>query len=79
MARTAAFLGRRARPRKRGLPQALPTLLFFTDPERTPDPEAIARRLPRGAAIVYRAFGAADAAERGARLASVARRRGLTL
>jgi thiamine-phosphate pyrophosphorylase len=35
--------------------------------------------LPRGAAIVYRAFGAADAVERGARLAGIARERGLTL
>jgi thiamine-phosphate pyrophosphorylase len=79
LARTAAFLGRRAAARKGGPRKALPTLLFFTDPERTPDPEAIARRLPRGAAIVYRAFGAAGAAERGARLSAIARQRGLTL
>ncbi len=74
MARTAAFLGRRVKGRK-----ALPALLFFTDPERTPDPEAIARRLPRGAAIVFRAFGAPDATARGARLAAIARQRGLRL
>ena len=74
LARTAAFLGRHAATRK-----ALPALLFFTDPVRTPDPEAIAGRLPRGAAIVFRAFGAADADERGARLAAIARERGLTL
>jgi thiamine-phosphate pyrophosphorylase len=79
LARTAAFLGRRAAARKGGSRKALPALLFFTDPQRTPDPEAVAGRLPRGAAIVYRAFGAADAAERGARLAAIAGRRGLTL
>ena len=39
----------------------------------------MAERLPRGAAIVYRAFGAADAPARRARLASIARRRGLIL
>ena len=38
----------------------LPRLWFFTDPERTPDPAAIAATLPRGAAVVYRHFGAAD-------------------
>jgi thiamine-phosphate pyrophosphorylase len=54
-------------------------LLFFTDPTRTPDPEAIARGLPRGAAVVYRAFGAADAVARGERLAAIARQRGLVL
>ncbi|MGZ5956534.1 MAG: thiamine phosphate synthase [Caulobacteraceae bacterium] len=59
--------------------KGLPNLLFFTDPVRTPDPEAIAERLPRGAAVVYRPFGAADAEARGARLAAIARRRGLKL
>jgi len=74
MARTAAFLGRRAARRK-----SLPSLLFFTDPERTPDPVRDAERLPRGAAIVFRAFGAADAIVVGLKLAAVARRRGLIL
>jgi len=74
LARTAAFLGRRNRGRK-----ALPGLLAFTDPERTRDPEAMARRLPRGAALVFRAFGAADAEARGARLLAIARQRGLVL
>jgi thiamine-phosphate pyrophosphorylase len=57
----------------------LPSLLFFTDPDRTPDPEAIAAKLPRGAAVVFRAFGAADALERGARLKAIARDRSLIL
>lgn len=59
--------------------KALPALLFFTDPERTPDPEAAAGALPRGAAIVFRAFGAPDAAARALRLRAIARARGLTL
>ena len=59
--------------------KSLPALLFFTDPERTPDAEAIAETLPRGAAVVFRAFGAADAVEQGRRLKAIARRRGLVL
>lgn len=46
---------------------------------RTPDPEAAAARLPRGSAIVYRAFGAADAQAVALRLKAIARRRGLKL
>ena len=38
----------------------MPRLWFFTDPERTPDPVAIAAKLPAGTAVVYRHFGAAD-------------------
>src|SRR5947208_746563 len=79
LARTAAFLGRRAAFRKGAARRPLPALLFFTDPVRTPDPEAVARRLPRGAAVVFRAFGAPDAEARGRRLASIARARGLIL
>ncbi|HEX3366292.1 thiamine phosphate synthase [Phenylobacterium sp.] len=78
MARTAQFLGRRADGRK-GAKRALPRLLFFTDPIRTPEPEAMARRLPRGAAVVFRAFGALDAESRGRRLKAIARARGLIL
>jgi thiamine-phosphate pyrophosphorylase len=74
LSRTAA----RLRPwLVRGKP--LPSLLFFTDPERTPDPEGVAERLPAGAAVVFRAFGAPDAAARGERLREITRRRGLTL
>ena len=53
--------------------------MFFTDPVRTPDPECVVARLPRGSAVVFRAFGAGDALERGRRLATVARRRGVFL
>jgi thiamine-phosphate pyrophosphorylase len=57
--------------------KALPRLFFFTDPARTPDPEAVIRRLPRGAGVVYRAFGDPAALAKGRRLVMAARRRGL--
>jgi len=79
LARTAWFLGRRAALRKGAARTGLPALLFFTDPERTPDAEAVAERLPPGAGVVFRAFGAVDADAQGARLAAIARRRGLWL
>ncbi|MFN3521415.1 MAG: thiamine phosphate synthase [Phenylobacterium sp.] len=53
--------------------------MFFTDPARTPDPEAVAARLPRGAAVVYRAFGAPDALARARRLRAICKARGLVL
>lgn len=58
---------------------AIPSLYFFTDPERTPDPLAIARRLPRGTAVVYRHFGASDRGRIAQRLAAACRSRGLVL
>ncbi|MFM8374937.1 MAG: thiamine phosphate synthase, partial [Phenylobacterium sp.] len=73
--RTAAFLGRR-RPRGKRAP---PPLLVFTDPDRTPDPVALALSLPRGTGLVYRAFGAPDRLEIARALAAIARRRGLVL
>lgn len=74
LSRTAA----RLRPwLVRGKP--LPNLLFFTDPERTPDPERVAERLPPGGAVVFRAFGAPDAAAQGRRLREITRRKGLLL
>jgi len=69
----AAFPPRTARGR------TLPGLLFFTDPQRIPNPEAVAERLPAGAGIVYRAFDAEDAVERGRRLRTIATERGLLL
>lgn len=74
MARTAAALSAQATGRK-----PLPALLFFTDPARTPDISAVAERLPRGSAIVYRTFGAADAEATALALKAIARRRGLRL
>jgi len=72
--RTARLL-----PARRRLRKALPALLFFTDPKRTPDPEAAAVRLPAGSAIVYRHFGAPGAEDTARRLKAIARRRGLLL
>ena len=71
MRRTAGLLKRPAAARK-----GLPALLVFTDPERTPDLEALAGRLPPGAALVFRAFGAADAEAVGRRLLRLVRARG---
>jgi thiamine-phosphate pyrophosphorylase len=72
-----ASLARRLN-RDAGAP-ALPALYFFTDPARTPDPAVIAERLPRGTAVVYRHFGAADRARWARRLSRICRARGLLL
>jgi thiamine-phosphate pyrophosphorylase len=77
LARIAAKLGLRARAARGAAP--IPHLWFFTDPLRTPDPEAGARLLPAGSAVVYRAFGAADARLIACRLRRIARERGLRL
>lgn len=61
----------------RGL--TLPPLLFFTDPDRVPRPETVVERLPRGAGVIYRAFGAVDAVERGRRLREIVEAKGLML
>jgi thiamine-phosphate pyrophosphorylase len=74
LARAAANLGGQGLGRK-----ALPPLLVFTDPHRTPDPEALAAALPPGAALVYRTFGDADALERARALRDITLRRGVLL
>ena len=76
--RRLADLAASLRPR---LPAAkpLPRLIFVTDPARTPDPAAIAARLPVGSGIIYRAFGATDALDQARALAAIARDRGLML
>jgi len=61
------------------LKRALPPLLFLTDPQRTPDPVTVAERLPAGAGVVYRSFGAKDGVEVARRLRETADRRGLKL
>ena len=55
----------------------LPPLLFFTDPERTPSPREVMERLPRGAGVVFRAFGRPEVIEQGPTLRRLARDRGL--
>lgn len=57
----------------------LPVVWFVTDPDRTPDPVAIAQRLPRGAGIIFRHFGRAGAEAAAWELAKTARRRDLVL
>lgn len=58
---------------------ALPPLLFFTDPERTPEPWRVAARLPAGAGVVFRAFGAETALEDARRLREVTSDAGVRL
>ena len=55
------------------------SLLFVTDPARTPDPVAVAEILPPGSAVIYRAFGHPGALAVARELAAVARRRRLLL
>jgi thiamine-phosphate pyrophosphorylase len=64
--------------REAGAPP-VPALFFLTDPERTPDPIADARKLPRGTAVIYRHFGAMGRAGVARRLATICRSRGLFL
>lgn len=64
--------------REAGAPD-IPWLYFFTDPERTPDPVAIARRLPRRTAVVYRHFGARNRLSVARELARVCSARELVL
>ncbi|MGZ9115186.1 MAG: thiamine phosphate synthase [Brevundimonas sp.] len=62
-----------------GPSRALPPLLFFTDPVRTPCPWETAARLPAGAAVVFRHFGQAGATETARRLRDVTGARGVVL
>ena len=75
--RALAALARRLN-REAGEPH-IPSLYFFTDPERMPDPIQIAERLPHGTAVVYRHFGAANRRRIARQLATVCRSRRLVL
>lgn len=81
MARVAATLGRRARRRKPSSRpgRSTPHLWFLTDPARIPDPTRAILALPRGAVVVYRAFGAADRLAVARKLRHITRGRGLKL
>jgi thiamine-phosphate pyrophosphorylase len=72
--RTARTLSRRSGRRK-----DLPPLILVTDPERTPDPAALAERLPPGSGVIFRGFGRPGAHKTAHDLAAVARRRRLVL
>jgi thiamine-phosphate pyrophosphorylase len=76
---TATVLARAAAEVRRRDVRALPPLLFFTDPVRTPRPWETAARLPAGAAVVYRSFGAPDAVATAERLRDVTRQAGVLL
>lgn len=75
LARDAAKV---SRSRRRAGPD-LPSLLFFTDPDRTPRPWETAARLPVGSGVVFRHFGQADALETARRLRDATLGRGVRL
>jgi thiamine-phosphate pyrophosphorylase len=79
MASVHLLAARAARLNRAAGAPPIPSLYFFTDPARTPDPCAMARRLPRGACVVYRHFGAPERMRVARRLASIARSYGLKL
>ena len=68
------MIGVRTSGRKGG---RVPALAFVIDPDRTPDPLAVAESLPRDSAVVFRGFGRLEAVAHA--LAQVARRRRLVL
>ncbi len=72
MAALARAAGRRFTPRA-----GLPAFFALTDPERTPDPLALARVLPGGAGLVLRHFGREDQIALAGPLARLCRSRGL--
>ncbi|MBI3439475.1 MAG: thiamine phosphate synthase [Proteobacteria bacterium] len=72
-----AALARRLN-REAGAPP-IPALYFFTDPERIPDPIAIARTLPPETAVVYRHFGAPERSQTARKLAAACAARRLVL
>lgn len=73
----ASRLARRA-GQLTGPPPGLPALFAFTDPDRTPDPVALARALPPGAGLVLRLFGQASLREKAHEIAAIAEARRLT-
>jgi thiamine-phosphate pyrophosphorylase len=76
---TAVDLNRAVRPVSPAPRRALPPLLFFTDPARTPEPWRTAAALPAGAGVVYRHFGAEDAGATAERLRQVTAEAGVRL
>lgn len=77
MSATAVLAAEALRLNRAASAPAIPALFFFTDPQRTPDPLAVAKRLPRGAALVYRHFGAPGRARLARALARACRSRGV--
>lgn len=79
VAETAGLLQARAPKRRarRAARGALPALFAMSDAARLPDPLAVVRRLPRGAAIILRHYGAPGRAELARRLVRAGRARGV--
>lgn len=65
-----------ARAAARHLPAGLPPAFFLTDPDRTPDPVAMAAGLPAGWGVIYRHFGAEGREDIARALLSLCLRRG---
>jgi thiamine-phosphate pyrophosphorylase len=72
--RVARTLSRGASARK-----GLPPLILVTDPDRTPDPVALAERLPAGCGVIFRGFGRKGAGKTARKLGQIARERRLVL
>jgi len=70
---TLASLAGRLNPHN----QALPALFAFTDPVRTPDPLALAERLPLGSGLIFRSFGQTKLKALAAPLAALCQARGV--
>ena len=77
--RAARKLRAAARHAAGHLPPHLPPALALTDPDRTPDPIALACALPRGWGLIYRHYGNPEAGRIAAELACICHRRGLDL
>ncbi|MEO1475871.1 MAG: thiamine phosphate synthase [Pseudomonadota bacterium] len=63
----------------RHFPAHLPRLIALTDPERTPDPVALALKLPASSGLIYRHFGSENRRTIATELAAIARENGITL
>lgn len=72
IAASAALLGK-----ERSAGRPLPSLLFLTDPVRTPDPVAVAENLPGGSGVILRHYGAPGREALARTLAKTCKRRGL--
>jgi thiamine-phosphate pyrophosphorylase len=63
---------------KAGFDRRLPPLIFMTDETRTPHPEAVVARLPRGSAVIFRNYADPHRLDTGKRLRTICKSRGVT-
>jgi len=66
-------------PRPKAGKRKLPVIILMTDAARVPDPVEALARAPRGAAMIYRAYGLSPTRTELARLGQMARRKGVRL